>query len=52
MSDAFKKITENLFNSDAEKKRFNIILGMPGMGKSLFLIELMKKLNNNSNSEK
>ena len=52
MFDAFQKITENLLTSDAEKKRFNIILGMPGMGKSLFLIELMKKLNNNSNSEK
>ena len=50
MSDAFKLITDNLFNSDAEKKRFNIILGMPGMGKSLFLLELMKKLNENSNS--
>ena len=52
MSDAFIKITENLHNSDAEKKKFNIILGMPGMGKSLFLIELMKKLNENSNSAK
>ena len=50
MSDAFKLITENLLKSDTEKKRFNIILGMPGMGKSQFLIELMKKLNDNSNS--